>query len=239
MINRDSHVHTNFSKDADKEATFLNYVERAKEIGITEIIFTDHHDIDPAHPLFEIPIDFEEYIKEFNRVKTISNFDMKLGVEVGYQKHTSKELNSFLRKYPFEYIVLSIHYIEKKDLYTQEFFKGKTEREAYTIYFKTCLEAIKNTKYFTAFGHLDYITRYSPFKEYEYKDYKGIIDKILIELINRDKYLEINTSGMKSDNRTYPKQEVIDRYIELGGRNLVYGSDAHNVSDLGSYFPEK
>jgi len=62
----------------------------------------------------------------------------------------------------------------------------------------------------------DYITRYSPFGDYEYEEYKSIIDEILIILIQKNKTLEINTSGFKTEGRTYPKKEVIKRYIELG-----------------------
>lgn len=229
----DYHVHSSYSKDADSDATFLKYIEKAKEIGIEKIVFTDHHDIDPAHPLFRESIDFDQYFLDFYNVRKSTSFDMVLGVEVGYQMHVEEELKQFLNKYPFEYIVLSVHYIEQKDLYTQEYFNGKTQEEAYRIYFETCLNAIKNTKHFDTFGHLDYISRYSPFPDYDYCEFKDIIDQILIELIKRNKNLEVNTSGYKTDNRTYPKKEVIDRYLELGGSNLVYGSDAHRVSELG------
>lgn len=232
-MNKDYHVHTNYSKDASIEATFQNYIEEAKKKGIETIAFTDHHDIDPAHPLFATPIDYDIYIKDFNKVRDATKFNMILGVEVGYQSHTIKELDEFLDKYPFEYVIMSVHYIEKKDLYTKEFFEGKTKFEAYQIYFETCLAAIQSTNKFDTFGHMDYITRYSPFGDYDYINHKVIIDQILKELIKKGKNLEINTSGYKTENRQYPKKEVVRRYIELGGDKLVYGSDAHCVKELG------
>jgi histidinol-phosphatase (PHP family) len=236
MITKDAHVHTNYSPDASRDATFKTYITKAKEIGIKEIIFTDHHDIDAIHPLFENPIDYDEYIKEFKKVKKETNFSMILGVEVGYQSHTTRELEQFLDRYPFEYVILSVHYIEKKDLYTQEYFQNKTKEESYITYFKTCLEAIENTKSFDTFGHLDYITRYSPYGDYSFLEYQEYIDPILKALIKKNINLEINTSGYKTENRSYPKQEVINRYIELGGKNIIYGSDAHSVEELGRNF---
>ncbi len=235
---KDTHLHTHYSKDASHDATFEAYIKKALALGLTSLTFTDHPDIDPAHPLFKIPIDFDSYIKDFNRVKKTSPIPIYLGVEVGYQRHVKKEIQAFIKRYPFEHVILSVHYLEKKDLYTKEFFKGKTKEEAYDIYFNTCLEAIETIDDFTTFGHLDYIPRYAPYDDYDYVIHKEIIDKILNALIKKDKALEINTSGFITENRQYPKDEVILRYIELGGKKFTYGSDAHDVKDLGRYFKD-
>jgi len=232
----DRHIHTYYSKDADIDATFEGYIHRALELNITHLTFTDHHDIDPAHPLFKVPIDYDEYIKRFNEIKKTSKIDISLGVEVGYQSHVKEEIKTFLKSYPFEFVILSVHYIEKKDLYTGEYFKGKDAFEAYDLYFKTCLEAIQNIDDFHTFGHLDYIPRYAPYEDYEYHEHKETIDLILKALISKGKMLEINTSGFVTEKRMYPKKEVIDRYFELGGRFITIGSDAHRISELGRYF---
>ena len=162
MINRkqDSHVHTKFSPDADPKATFSQYIQKAKELGLEEIVFTDHVDFDAAHPLFQNPIDYDQYIKEFHdATKDIADITVKLGVEIGYQTHMKNRINTFLQKYPFEHVILSVHYIEQKDLYTKEFFQGKSKKEAYTIYFEKVLEAVTEMNDFTVVGHLDYISR--------------------------------------------------------------------------------
>lgn len=232
----DSHIHTNHSKDADIHATFEAYIERALELNITHLIFTDHHDIDPAHPLFKNPIDYDNYVKAFKSMKQTSKINVSLGVEVGYQEHVKEELKTFLKTYPFEFVILSIHYLEKKDLYTGEFFTGKTAFEAYQIYFKTCLEAVLNIDDFHTFGHLDYIPRYAPYGDYNYQVHQEIIDSILIALISKGKMLELNTSGYVTEHRMYPKLEVVDRYFELGGKYITIGSDAHHINELGRYF---
>ena len=236
MIIHDTHIHTHYSKDASIDATFNAYIKQAKRIGITSLTFTDHHDIDPAHPLFKEPIDFDAYIKHFNKVKKTTDVDIHLGVEVGYQHHVKEEIKAFLRRYPFEHVILSVHYVEKKDLYTQAFFEGKTKEEAYDIYFNACLEAVTEIDDYTTFGHLDYIPRYAPFDDYDFQIHKDKIEKILQMIIKKNKALEINTSGFVTENRQYPKQEVINLYQQLGGTRFTYGSDAHEVKDLGRYF---
>lgn len=236
MIFGDHHIHTHYSKDADPQATFLAYIKKAKELGLKAITFTDHHDIDPAHPLFKIPIDFDTYIEDFLSIPKDDSLQVRLGVEIGYQKHVVNEIKDFLNKYPFQYVILSVHYIEKKDLYTGEYFKGKTQQDAYQMYFETCLEAIQSGIPFDTLGHLDYIPRYAPYGDYEYASHKQIIDTILLSLIQHNKHLEINTSGFLTEKRMYPKIEVIKRYIELGGTRLILGSDAHNIKSLGQFF---
>ena len=235
MINykQDTHIHTKYSPDADQNATFKDYIQKAKALGLKEIIFTDHVDFDAAHPLFKESINYYNYIQDFNnQTKDIKDITVKLGVEVGYQSHVKKEIKSFLAKYPFKHVILSIHYIEKKDLYTKEYFQGKTKKEAYKVYFEKVLEAIETIDDFTVFGHLDYIPRYSDFDDYNYEEYKEIIDDILKALINKNKGIEINTSGFNYEGRQYPKKEVVDRYIALGGKYITLGSDSHTPSEL-------
>jgi histidinol-phosphatase (PHP family) len=236
MIKKDCHIHTNYSPDADPKATFEAYIVRAQEMGLEELVFTDHVDVDAVHPLFHEMINYEVYIKDFKRVQNSSPIPIKLGVEIGYQAHVKEDIKRFLQRYPFDYIILSIHYLEGKDLYTQEFFQGKTQKEAYQIYFETCLDAVRSIDTFDVFGHLDYIPRYAPYDDYEYEDYKDIIDAILRTIIEKEKGIEVNTSGFVTEGRTYPKQEVIDRYIELGGTTINWGSDAHRISELARYF---
>jgi histidinol-phosphatase (PHP family) len=54
-------------------------------------------------------------------------------------------------------------------------------------------------------------------------------------MIKRQMALEINTSGFRqSPGRTYPDQELVRLYRELGGKMISIGSDAHRADDLGS-----
>lgn len=233
---KDNHVHTYYSPDADPKATFWAYVQQALLLGLTEITFTDHVDFDAAHPLFHNMIDYDSYIEEFNAVKQISPIPIRLGVEIGYQEHMKDTINQFLETYSFDYVILSIHYIDKKDLYTGEFFQQKTKEEAYRKYFETCIKAVRDIPHFDAFGHLDYITRYSQMGDYEYQEYHELIDELLKNIISQNKGIEINTSGLSYENRQYPKTSVINRYIQLGGTKLYMGSDAHDVQSLARSF---
>jgi histidinol-phosphatase (PHP family) len=235
---KDSHMHTNYSPDADPTATFQDYVDEARRKGIKHLVFTDHVDLDAGHPTFQIPpIDYEAYIDAFNKVRdNTKDITMTLGVEMGYQTHMKKEINAFLARYPFEFVILSIHYVNKQDLYTHEFYDDKTIKEAHTMYFEACLDAIESVDTFNVFGHLDYFTRYIDEKTYDMSDYQPLIDKILKALIKKNKGIEINTSGFRYEDRIYPKLDLVNRFIELGGTIITIGSDAHTKKDLASNF---
>jgi histidinol-phosphatase (PHP family) len=236
IFNEDHHLHTHYSKDADPEATFEAYIAHAKKLGLKAITFTDHHDIDSVHPLFHEPIDFHHYFKHANQIKHQTDLQVRIGVEVGYQSHVKKELDAFLKTFPFEYVILSIHYLQKKDLYTGEYYIGKSAYEAYEYYFQMCLEAIETMDNFDTFGHLDYIGRYAPYPDYDMLEHSQTIDKILKALILKNKNLEINTSGYVSQHRSYPSLPLLKRYQQLGGRKLIIGSDAHRVDALTQFY---
>lgn len=235
-MRRDTHIHTNFSPDADPTATFQAYINEAQEKGFDELVFTDHVDFDAAHPLFYKMIDFDDYYQTFLEAKKEAPIPIKLGVEIGYQPQVIEEIKEFLARYPFEHVILSIHYPDHQDLYTGEYYQGKTEKEAYYRYFEIVSEAIDAIDQFTVFGHLDYITRYSPFGDFDTLEYQEIIDEILQKLIQKNKGIEINTSGLEQEGRTYPKQEIVKRFQELGGTTITLASDAHRTSELGRHF---
>lgn len=237
-FNTDSHIHTSFSPDADPKATFQEYIKEAKKKNLNQLIFTDHVDFDAVHPLFHKLIDYDTYIQTFHHIKQNTQFQIKLGVEIGYQPQVKKQINDFIGKYPFEHVILSIHYIDNQDLYTKEYFQNKTEQEYISRYFELLLDAVTNIDDFDVVGHFDYITRYSEKEDYIYEDYKDIIDKILTVIVQKNKGIECNTSGYQTDKRLYPKKEIIQRFLELGGRNITIGSDAHNISELGRYFDQ-
>ena len=94
------------------------------------------------------------------------------------------------------------------------------------------------TKY-NVWGHLDFITRYGG-KEFSGMDLNknwGLITEILEKLIEKGKGIEINTSGYRyNENRVYPCFEIIKKYVELGGKIITVGSDAHRKEDIALDF---
>ncbi len=239
MFYADYHVHTSFSSDSD--APMEKIVEHAIKIGLKELAFTDHVDYDYADPELTFMIDYDKYMDAFSKVekKYGDKINLLLGVEIGLQTHIKQKVSDLERKYPFDFIIGSIHTADRLDLYNGDFFEGKTQKISYLRYFENLLENIKLFDEFDVVGHLDYIIRYGNFetKKLSYYDYTDIIDTILKILIKKDKGIELNTSGYRYNlNQTHPQKSILKRYKELGGNIITVGSDSHTVKGLCSHF---
>lgn len=72
---------------------------------------------------------------------------------------------------------------------------------------------------------------------YRVSDFMDITDIILQKLIESGKALEINSAGIKYGlGFAHPKQELLQRYRELGGELITIGSDAHAAGQLAGSF---
>ena len=237
----DHHMHTNYSPDADPKATMEEYIKSAKEKGIEGVMFTDHVDFDFPSPLFDEMTDYVKYYKEVELLRKKEDFNVFMGVEIGYQPHLNQRMTDFLKSYPFDFVICSIHVGDGLDFYNGDFFKGKTQAEAYMRYYEIVLEAVQSYDDYDVFGHIDYIIRYGGFlnRTYKLKDYAQIIDKILETIIRKGKGIEINTSGHRYGlGVLHPGIDLLKRYKELGGKIITFGSDTHKIKDYYDGFEE-
>ena len=91
-------------------------------------------------------------------------------------------------------------------------------------------------------AHLTYIFRYINGKYEKNLDWRIQEEKILRVLrtiIQRNIALEINTSCIGSSyDEWLPNKEILDMYIQMGGRLFTLGSDAHKAEKIGTGFAE-
>ena len=74
-------------------------------------------------------------------------------------------------------------------------------------------------------------------QNYQWTDYRDLIDPILSFLIQSDLALEVNTAGLKYGlGQPNPAPEILKRYYQLGGRKITIGSDAHCPAHLAYDF---
>lgn len=235
----DFHTHTSFSGDSSTPPHLQ--IEQAITLGMKEICITDHHDFDV--PSDEFLLDLEPYFTKLKALQELyhSKIRVNIGIELGLQSHIKDYLETFAQSAPFDFIIGSSHFIDGADPYFPEFFHGRSEKEAYTRYFESTLNRVKNLDCFDVFGHLDYVVRYGPTKNenYHYSDYQDYIDSILKTLIDNGKGLECNTGGYKYGlGHPNPCEEILIRYHELGGEILTIGSDAHTPDFIGYSFAQ-
>lgn len=235
----DQHMHTIFSPDASKEATIEAYIAIAEKRGVKHLTFTDHADLLTRVDLFKAIPDFNDFHNKLQTLQATTDVHLHLGIELGYQPHAVDTMKTLVNKHPFEFIIMSIHEADQKDLCGGEFFEGKTHYEAVNRYFEIVLEAVQSDAPYDVFGHLDYIIRYGipPLKDYNFLKHQSLIDAILTTIIKNGKGIELNTSGLRYNlAHMHPKTALLKRYKALGGSIITLGSDAHHPKDYQADF---
>ncbi len=237
MLN-DFHLHTSFSGDCDVSPEVQ--IKKAISFGMTRICITDHHDY-AVESDCDFELDFPSYFPamEALRDQYRAQIQIEIGIELGLQKHIADYLQAVSCQYPFDFIIGSSHFIDGMDPYFPVFFERRSEEEAYKRFFEVSLERIRNLDCFDSYGHLDYVVRYGPTqnKNYRIRDYMEYIEPILKTLIEKGKSLECNTGGFRYGlGHPNPCEEILQLYRHLGGELITVGSDAHSPDYVGYEF---
>lgn len=237
----DFHIHTQFSSDSEAEPEKI--AEQAVRLGLDTICFTDHFDKD--YPDYGDGIDFsldvEQYCQKVRKLQREyqKKLDIRFGVELGLQPYLGEYYKAYVAKYPFDFVIGSVHLVDGEDPYYGYLFQNRSDIEAYRRFFEGTLENVKNHSEFDVLGHLDYVVRYGKTKAENYSclQYADIIDEILKYLIECGKGLELNTSGFKFGmGFGHPHPDILKRYRELGGEIITIGSDAHKPDHIAYGF---
>ncbi len=239
----DYHLHSNFSTDS--AMTIEDICETAIEKGLAEIAITDHHDIDYQDEAIEFLLQKDNYLKELEKYqeKYEGKLVIKKGIEMGLQTHILQESHKYLKN-NFDFIIGSFHTAEKKDLYNGDFFKNYSQWESYIRYLKSILEIVKNYDNYSVIGHLDLVRRYDYYDTspdlMDNKNAEEIIRTILKKIIEKNKGIEVNTTGyyIGDGKNPMPSIKILTLYKELGGEIITLGSDSHSTDQIAYKFPE-
>lgn len=226
----DMHMHCHFSGDSEASPTAM--AQRAIDIGLQGICFTDHLDIDYKETPGLFDLDIPSYQREILSVKDTfaDKLDIGWGIELGLQPYLSERNNTIIKENNFDFVIGSTHVVKQVDIYYPAYYEGRTEDDCYREYFEETLKNAQSNVDFDVYGHLDYIVRYGPNKNkyYSYKKFADIIDEILRTLIEKGKGIELNTAGFKYGlGHAHPTMDTLKRYKELGGEIITLGSDGH------------
>ncbi len=237
----DNHIHSNFSGDSDMEAN--SACQKAVQIGLSGLVFTDHVDYD--YPDFDenFLINLDEYFNYFKQLQSSwkEKLDIRVGVEMGFQPQVLNEINKTINAYPFDFVINSVHIIDHLDPYTGHFFREKTQKQAYERYLQEILCSVNSYDNYDIIGHIGYVARYGNFEDklLRYNGYTELLDQILKAVIKKGKGIELNTSGLRSDlYSSIPGLDIFKRYFELGGEIVTIGSDSHSTEHIGYSFKE-
>jgi histidinol-phosphatase (PHP family) len=250
----DYHIHTNHSIDA--QGDLEDYCEKALSIGLKEICFTNHCELDPARN--DSFICFDGQREKFTRQGLLrlrdeiekqrvryhsSGLSIKFGIEVGYYKGIDPVLEQVTNGVELDFVLGSIHCLEHICIDSSReymnYFPDHSAHSMLTNYFQAVEDLVKS-KLFNSVGHLDVYKKYgiSYYKEEIHEVLETSLRKIYRIMADTNTALEINTAGLRRIDQFYPAPSIIKYAREQGLKMITIGSDAHRVSDLGKGISE-
>lgn len=259
MITYDGHVHTPFCPHGTNDP-FEAYIERAIELGIQGLTFTEHAPLpsrftDPT-PEQDSAMHLEEmdkYIDTLSRLKKeyASQISIQIGLEVDYIEGYEEETRTFLMRWGkyLDDAILSVHFLRfdddyfcldfSADVFAQIIEKAGSLDNVYKKYFQTVKRSLlANLGKFkpTRIGHMTLVRKFQ--KQFPSENtYKSAIIELLDLMKLKGYELDYNGAGLTKPlcGESYPSSWIINEAVKRG-IPLVYGSDAHSVKGLGQGF---
>ena len=242
----DGHNHTkHFSPDASQSIDEL--ICEAKSQGLIRIGITEHYEIDfPEDDGLKWTFDLDDYLNTFKTWQAkAGDLELLMGIEFGYQTHTANAIDETAGLIPFDMVLLSNHFFRGRDFYEHRECYSLPKKELHKEYIGVMAEMCEKCDNFDIAAHYDYINRYTPdlnnFVLYE--DCPEEFDRMFEALITKGKALEINTKSVQKHKergftRIMPDPAILKRYMEMGGKLITLGSDAHQSNCIGVCFDE-
>lgn len=232
----DSHCHSQFSFDGSDSIHML--CDSAVHMGLHSLTITDHCECS----LYEQTNARETICRSVMETqKAAVLFQGRLqvlkGIELGQATQNPLAAKEILDLCDFDFVLGSLHNVRNQpDFYFIDYNQVNVDA-LLNAYFDELLELIEQGL-FDSLAHLTYPLRYivgDHNMEVSYEVYEKRIDSILRALVQKDKALEVNTSGLRQKiGDTLPSVLVVKRFHELGGKYVTVGSDAHRWADVGS-----
>lgn len=237
MIKSDYHMHSSFS--GDSKAPMDTMIDKAKELNLDTICFTEHYD--PLFPCYkpeeegEFDLDTNSYLSKaalFRNDESLqSKINVNFGIELGIYPGIYDIGNIIIEEGNYDFVICSSHTALKIDPYYPEYWKDKTVIQGARDYFAEILTNVQNFDNFDVYGHLDYCMRYiqATNEDLKLSHYEDIFEEIFKILIEKGKGIEINSNGLRSSLKQFnPNPAILKLYKDMGGEIVTFGSDAHS-----------
>ena len=234
----DYHVHTSLCGHA--RGGMDEYLAAAARAGVIEMGFADHAPL-PQHlrqGLSMTPDEAEDYLTaaEELRERYAERIIVRIGFEVDFPL-----FDSFDRKYladpRVDFLVGSCHFIDGWAFdhpdYADEWCNRNVD-EVYSRYF-SLIHDMAQSGLFNVVGHFDLAKKFGHRPK---KDFTTAVAAIAHILGASGTAVEINTAGLTHQaGEQYPSERIL-RILFDHNVPITIGSDAHDPSGVGRFFPE-
>ncbi len=236
----DYHIHTPLCNHAT--GSMEAFIRFAIEKGLCEICFTDHftpYEIN-TKPKWntmganEIPLYVNAVMALKHKYRDAVT--IKLGLEIDFDADHLSIIETIISQYDFDLIIGSVHFVNDVNIasFKQSNTINPVENDTYISGYTQKLSEMLDHDFFDVVGHLDIFKKTG--KLFKTKDTDKTMTEIVHKIAEKDKAVELNTSGFDhTEAEPYPSEAILslcaDNHIPV-----ILSSDAHKPSQLGRHF---
>jgi histidinol-phosphatase (PHP family) len=230
--------------DASKYFTERNvarYVERAAELGIAELGFSEHvYRFREALSVWQHPFWVEQAVDsldgyvEFLLSMRDAGYEVKIGLELDFVPGREEELAAILEGRPFDYVIGSVHFIADRavDHDGYDAWRRSNPDAVWREYFQTVGDAAA-TGLYDVLAHLDLVKVWGSERPSPPAPLTTYYQLALDRIATADVAVEVSTAGLRKPAREiYPGPELLELCLEAG-KPVALSSDAHTPEHLG------
>lgn len=234
----DYHTHTTLCKHA--EGTPQEFRQKAKELGLAELCFTDHcpepsgYDAKHRMTMQELP----QYYDLITPLQDDDTPPVLLGLEADFFPGCEEFLTGFLPNQPLDLVMGSVHYIKDWGFDNPAYLKTWESvdiKGVWSEYFRL-IKQLVDTNLFDVISHFDLPKKFG--HRLRDREMKELVQPVLDHIAKNGMAFEINTSGWRREvAEAYPSPLILSLAAERE-IPITFGSDAHAPADIGYHFPE-
>jgi histidinol-phosphatase (PHP family) len=223
------------------EANVARYVERADELGIDELGFSEHvYRFREAlavwrHPFWvEQAVDRLDHYVEFLLGMRAAGYPVKVGLELDYVPGREEELAAIVEGRPFDYVIGSVHFIADRavDHEGYDAWRESAPEEVWREYFESVGQAA-SSGLFDVLAHLDLVKVWGADRPLPAGPLACFYDIAMQKIAAADVAVEVSTAGLRKPiAEMYPSQELLEMCLRAG-KPIALSSDAHLPEHLG------
>jgi histidinol-phosphatase (PHP family) len=245
----DYHIHSQWSYDTFGRTSMAAACERAIELGIPAVAFTEHLDFSQAGPGDAIgdqgikpgwwdairPLDVAGYQAGLAECRDrYPSLRIMSGVEAGEPHLFAASTSAVLSSGPFDRVLGSLHALARDGrlVNSSSLYSSLPAAEVMRAYFAELLVLIQRSAEFEILAHLDYPRRHWPNASGHYQEamFEEEYRAVLSALAASGRVLEVNTYSPLAS------ATLLGWWRDEGGTAISFGSDAHVPWRVGDKF---
>ena len=247
MTLTDYHVHLRPDDGGTDASTYfternlVRYVERATELGIGQLGFSEHiYRFREALRIWRHPFWEEQAVDslggyvEFLLAMRQAGYPVKIGVEADYVPGREDELAELLESHPFDYVIGSVHFIADRavDHEGYDAWRESAPEEVWREYFEAIGQAAASGL-FDVLAHLDLVKVWGAGRPAPPEPLEIYYEPAVAAIREADVAIELSTAGLRKPvGEMYPSPELL-RVCVQAGKPISLSSDAHLPEHVG------